>query len=120
MIESHEKEMAKIVANKDVYINIAGGSWKKEDELRALKSEAAELDRKIVLTLAPTEEEEKDETEEKKHEHGESLQETRYNIEPISRQQISEVHSSAQDSQTLLDDQNVMSRVVISKSKWKM
>ena len=120
VIESHEKEMAKIVANKDVYINIAGGSWKKEDELRALKSEAAELDRKIVLTLAPTEEEEKDETEEKKHEHGESLQETRYNIEPISRQQISEVHSSAQDSQTLLDDQNVMSRVVISKSKWKM
>ena len=57
MIESHEKEMAKIVANKDVYTNIANSSWKKEDELRSLKSEAAELDRKIALTLAPPDEE---------------------------------------------------------------
>ena len=57
VIESHEKEMAKIVANKDVYTNIANSSWKKEDELRSLKSEAAELDRKIALTLAPPDEE---------------------------------------------------------------
>ena len=55
VIESHEKEMAKVVANKDVYTNIANSSWKKEDELRSLKSEAAELDRKIALTLAPPE-----------------------------------------------------------------
>ena len=57
VIESHEKEMAKVVANKEVYTNIANSSWKKEDELRSLKSEAAELDRKIALTLAPPEEE---------------------------------------------------------------
>ena len=67
VIESHEKEMTKIVANKDVYTNIANGSWKKEDELRLLKSEAAELDRKIALTLAPSEEE-KEETEGMKQE----------------------------------------------------
>ena len=60
VIESHEKEMAKIVANKDVYTNIANSSWKKEDELRSLKGEAAELDRKIALTLnEPNEENEK-------------------------------------------------------------
>ena len=52
VIESHEKEMAKISANKDFYTTIANGSWKKEDELRSLKAEAAELDRKIALTLA--------------------------------------------------------------------
>ncbi len=57
VIESHEKEMAKVVANKDVYTNIANSSWKKEDELRSLKSEAAELDRKIALTLTPPDEE---------------------------------------------------------------
>ena len=57
VIESHEKEMAKVVANKDVYTNIANSSWKKEDELRALKGKAAELDRKIALTLSPQEEE---------------------------------------------------------------
>ena len=56
VIESHEKEMEKVTANKDVYITIANSSWKKEDELRSLKSEAAELDRKIALTLAPPEE----------------------------------------------------------------
>ena len=56
--------MAKVVANKDVYTNIANSSWKKEDELRSLKSEAAELDRKIALTLAPPDEE----TEEKEQE----------------------------------------------------
>ena len=44
------------MANKDVYTNIANSSWKKEDELRSLKSEAAELDRKIALTLAPPDE----------------------------------------------------------------
>jgi len=57
VIESHEKEMAKVLANKDVYTNIANSSWKKEDELRALKGKAAELDRKIALTLSPQEEE---------------------------------------------------------------
>ena len=56
-IESHEKEMEKVAAGKEVYITIANSSWKKEDELRSLKSEAAELDRKIALTLSPQEEE---------------------------------------------------------------
>ena len=61
--------MAKILANKDVYTNIANSSWKKEDELRSLKSEAAELDRKIALTLAPPDEEkeEKEEIKQRKN-----------------------------------------------------
>ena len=57
VIETQEKEMAKVSANKEVYTAIANGSWKKEDELRSLKGQAAELDRKIALTLAPPEEE---------------------------------------------------------------
>ena len=67
VIESHEKEMAKVVTNKDVYTNIANSSWKKEDELRSLKGQSAELDRRIALTLAPSEEEE---TEGMKQEEG--------------------------------------------------
>ncbi|WP_028896493.1 helicase-related protein [Prevotella sp. HUN102] len=78
VIETHEKEMAKVVANKDVYTNIANSSWKKEDELRALKGEAAELDRKIALTLAPPEEE-KEETEEMKQ--GENLSDNKQSSE---------------------------------------
>ncbi len=57
VIESHEKEIAKVSANKEVYNAIVNSSWKKEEELRALKGEAAELDRKIALTLSPPEEE---------------------------------------------------------------
>ena len=56
VIETQEKEMAKVSVNKEVYTAIASGSWKKEDELRSLKGQAAELDRKIALTLAPPEE----------------------------------------------------------------
>ena len=35
---------------------MASGQWAKEDELRSLKAQVAELDRKIALTLAPVEE----------------------------------------------------------------
>ena len=35
---------------------IAGKTWKKEDELKQLKSELAALDRKIQLELAPKQE----------------------------------------------------------------
>lgn len=55
---------AKATTNIEIYTAIAGGSWKKEDELRSLKGQAAELDRKIALTLLPPEpeKEEKQET----------------------------------------------------------
>ena len=66
--------------SKEVYTNIANSSWKKEDELRSLKSEAAELDRKIALTLAPPEgeKEEKEETEEMKQ--GEDLSDNNHSV----------------------------------------
>ncbi|KGF44432.1 hypothetical protein, partial [Prevotella disiens] len=67
VIESHEKEKEKVAANKEIYTAIAGGTWKKEDELRSLKGQSAELDRRIALTLAPSEEEE---TEGMKQEEG--------------------------------------------------
>ena len=67
--------MEKVTANKDVYITIANSSWKKEDELRSLKSEAAELDRKIALTLAPPDED-KEEKEEIKQ--GKDLPDNNY------------------------------------------
>ena len=36
-----------------VFEAAASGIWRKEDELRTLKRNAAELDRKIALSLAP-------------------------------------------------------------------
>ena len=40
-----------------MYKAISTGVWNKEDELRSIKAQAAELDRKIALTLNPPSEE---------------------------------------------------------------
>ena len=85
VIESHEKEIAKVSANKEVYTAIANSSWKKEEELRALKGEAAELDRKIALTLSPPEEEKEDlekEVEESR-DHQEAIQSTKDSLDNL-------------------------------------
>lgn len=123
VIESHEKEMEKVAANKEIYATIASGSWKKEDELRTLKGQAAELDRKMALTLAPPEEE--NETEEEKQEQERSIsekeptQETRHPAESISHRQTEGIHSSERVAQTPQNNRDIMSRV-ISKPKWKI
>ena len=48
---------------------IAGKTWKKEDELKQLKSELAALDRKIQLELAPKREETPEHGQEQKDGH---------------------------------------------------
>ena len=52
---------------------------KKEDELRSLKSEAAELDRKIALTLTPPEEK-TEETEKEKMKQVEGLSSNNHSV----------------------------------------
>ena len=47
VIESHEKELEKVKRDVETYRNIASGEWKKEGELKSLKSELSELDRRI-------------------------------------------------------------------------
>ena len=117
VIESHEKEMAKVVANKDVYTNIANSSWKKEDELRSLKSEAAELDRKIALTLAPPEEQEE---EEKENEQSGLSQEIKQDsIEESPTQKVKTQSLTHAPKERIESHDDVMSRMIISKPKWR-
>ena len=117
VIESHEKEMAKVVANKDVYTNIANSSWKKEDELRSLKSEAAELDRKIALTLAPPEEQEE---EEKENEQSGLSQEIKQDsIEEYPTQKVKTQSPTHAPKERFESHDDVMSRMIISKPKWR-
>ena len=52
VIESHGRELEKVKRDVEAYRNIASGEWKKEGELKSLKSELAELDRRISLTIA--------------------------------------------------------------------
>lgn len=87
VIESHERERVKAGKDIEVYKNISNSTWKREDELRKLKSEAAELDRKISLTIAKPEEEEDEPSEDKKQEmkQGGSEVETKENNAPRFR-----------------------------------
>ena len=129
VIESHEKEMAKVAANKDVYINIVGGSWKKEDELRTLKGEAAELDRRIALTLAPPEEEKEDIGQEAQHD---AIQQSKsVNVISESRSYKNSFSKNTDNiplptspknnsQQNVSDNNDITSKVIISKPKWKM
>ena len=129
VIESHEKEMEKVAANKDVYTNIAGSSWKKEEELRTLKGEAAELDRRIALTLAPPEEEKEDIGQEAQHgaiqqsKSVDDISEPRSYKNSFSKNtdNIPLPTSPKNNSQQNVSDNNdITSKVIISKPKWKM
>jgi len=55
LIEKYELEIAKIVKDIPVMNEIVNGAWKKEDELKVLKTEFLALDRKIQLSLMPIE-----------------------------------------------------------------
>jgi len=56
VMATHEKELTRAAQDLEIYKAMASGQWNKEDELRSLKAQVAELDRKIALTLAPVEE----------------------------------------------------------------
>ena len=58
LIEKYELEIAKIAKDIPVMNEIVNGTWKKEDELKVLKTEFLALDRKIQLSLKPIEQEE--------------------------------------------------------------
>ncbi|KGN92453.1 helicase [Porphyromonas canoris] len=125
VIESHEKEVAKAKADIGVYTAIAGGSWKKEDELRSLKTQAAELDRKIALELAPPEPEKEEVNEGEKQGQsqggGQSTTSQGEKQEPAhtSPQNTTTPQSPMQAPKSEQEDRGIMSCVVISKPKWR-
>jgi hypothetical protein len=64
LIEKYEKENEKISKDLPVLQEIVRSTWRKENELKDLKTELATLDRKIQLSLKPVEQDE-DKPEEK-------------------------------------------------------
>lgn len=54
-MEQYKTENAKLEKDLPTLREIVGGTWKKEDELKQLKSEVAVLERKIQLELKPPE-----------------------------------------------------------------
>ncbi|MEN6363367.1 MAG: N-6 DNA methylase [Bacteroidales bacterium] len=64
LMEKYELEIAKIAKDIPVMNEIVNGTWRKEDELKVLKTEFLALDRKIQLSLKPIEQGESKITEE--------------------------------------------------------
>jgi N12 class adenine-specific DNA methylase len=56
LIENHQKQNEKLQVDLPVLQEVVKSVWKKEDELKALKSELSALDRKIQLSLKPIDE----------------------------------------------------------------
>lgn len=53
LMEQYKSQNATIEKDLPTLREIVGGTWKKEEELKGLKSEVAALDRKIQLILTP-------------------------------------------------------------------
>ena len=94
---------------------IAGKVWKKEDELKQLKSELAALDRKIQLELAPP-------TPEVTDKENEGQQIMRNNTDHSSHnEQLSQTHCSAIENRgNTLTNRIILNRSEIGTSKLKM
>ena len=70
LIEKYEKDNIKLSADLPVLQEISQSTWRKENELKALKSELAALDRKIQLSLKPIDQsEDKSDKTQKNEQH---------------------------------------------------
>ncbi len=63
LMEQYRTENEKLEKDLPTLREVAGGTWKKEDELKQLKSEVAVLERKIQLSLAPSRQADSGDTE---------------------------------------------------------
>ena len=109
VIETHERELAKTKEQIPVFEAAASGVWRKEDELRTLKRNAAELDRKIALSLAPPTPPEKEEQAADKKQVSTQLS------APASLQHKAASPSSAGPQ----EDREVANHLVVAKPKWR-
>ena len=63
LMEQYRTENEKLEKDLPTLREVVGGTWKKEDELKQLKSEVAVLERKIQLSLAPSRQADSGDTE---------------------------------------------------------
>lgn len=65
LLEKYQKDTEKISKDIPILQEVAKETWKKEDQLKQLKSDLATLDRQIQLSLKPIKQNESDEKQEK-------------------------------------------------------
>ena len=121
VMATHEKELTRASQDIEIYKAMASGQWNKEDELRSLKAQVAELDRKIALTLAPVEEAEAAGEEMKLKENVQQHPNGGDNTRPISTERLATPEGSSSLTQPTASRPNEMdgtvSKVVFAKPK---
>ena len=115
------EELTRAAQDIEIYKAMASGQWSKEEALRDLKAQAAELDRKIALTLAPVEEAEGAGEEMKLKENVQQQPKGGDNTRPISTERLATPKGSSSLTQPTASRPNEMdgavSKVVFAKPK---
>ena len=118
---THDKELTRAAQDIEIYKAMASGQWNKEDELRLLKAQAAELDRKIALTLAPMEEAEGAREEMKQKENVQQQPNGGDNTRPISTERLAPPEESSSLAQSTASRPNkkeeAVNKVLFAKPK---
>ena len=83
LIEKFKADTEKIAKDIPVLQEVVNGSWKKEEQLKDLKTELATLDRKIQLSLKPIEQSESPQEEAEMMQDGEGTREEMERSRPI-------------------------------------
>ena len=83
LIEKFRTDTEKIAKDIPVLQEVVNGSWKKEEQLKDLKTELATLDRKIQLSLKPIEQSESPQEEAEMMQDGEGTREEMERSHPI-------------------------------------
>lgn len=107
LMEQYKSQNATIEKDLPTLREIVGGTWKKENELKQLKSEVATLEREIQLTLTPSKPEAKLELADEVHQRSEcNKQQTviaKNNVDNFTRSHILVVKSGLSDGRIKSD-----------------
>jgi len=88
LMEQYKTENEKLEKDLPTLREIVGGNWKKEEELKTLKSEVATLERKIQLTLAPPAQPQDSEHEQSKENESHSISKTSDSVASVRENMI--------------------------------
>ena len=117
VMATHEKELTRAAQDIEIYKAMASGQWNKEDELRSLKAQVAELDRKIALTLAPVEE--VGAKEEQNEEKTPSIRDVSQSQEQSKTKELASPADAQKEEKSVTQEKDFMSRVIFCKPKMR-
>ena len=117
VMATHEKELTRAAQDIEIYKAMASGQWAKEDELRSLKAQVAELDRKIALTLAPVEE--VGAKEEQNEEKTPSIRDVSQSQEQSETKELASPADAQKEEKSVTQEKDFMSRVIFRKPKMR-